>query len=589
MARVYGSVVDITGYTMAQYQPVLTFTPSSGVLYENNLIPDGGIPVIPDALGNWVANFVPGTRTHPASWLTPTVTWLDSAGNFVKQDSFPGIRIVVPEQGGAVKDLLVTSPNPRAVYKGTTTPQVPSDWQFTYNPVTGVLMEWSNVLETHVFLAELKGPKGLDAVGAGATDAAISGFLDDTETETYDAAARVVSESIGRDVVDHSSNANSTTLGKWRTAMVKQAGGERQARLVVHSDSSGQGAGAGSPYVTSAWPGRLARLFAEKYGRVGSGVMPLWHYYGTSGAALNQPSISFAGNVTDANFGVYGRGAKKFVRTGTTWNYTHTSEYCDAFRVHLLNSAPGTKLIAEIDGSVTSTIKGSTSTTGVDINPLTGYASSQIVTEIPAGSAGKHTLRLRIDGADGAEAFITQVEPILKVGYGVAVSNVALSGITTDQLYLDDGVNGNSGMSVSMDATRGDGHIIAVQTNDWQGHIPIATFKSRLTTAVRRTKTSTPVANGGTTSNGDCLIVLNQWVDTTTYPADLINSPAFTAYLAAATEVAIAEGAAIVDLTELATNFADWNSKGYAADGLHPSSRGHEAIAQALFRVLDQF
>lgn len=435
-----------------------------------------------------------------------------------------------------------------------------------------------------------KGLQGIPGLNAVATDAGVAAYVGADDSATAAAVRDLVAGVVGVDpnIDSYGFNCNSTTLGKWRTALALAAGAGT-ARITVSGDSIPWGAGSGNAHLTSAWPGRLQRMFEKDLGKQGSGMVPMLRDYGFSGVAVDQPTLTFSPTgVTDSTFGVYALGSKKLIKSGTSTWVQLAGQFGDVFRVMFISGAGNTARVL-IDGVDVGNIRTSTAASSVTFAPKSGYATRQIVTDIPTGGTGYHSIRVIPEGTDGAEFHLASFEALPLPSRGVVVSNVALSGITSQHLVLDDVALGQYGMSVGFDATRSHLHIIQIGINDWQNHYPVADFQARLVTAVRRAKASVAVANGGTPSNGDVLLVVTQWVNTAVYPADHVNSPADSLYMQAVRDVAFAEGAAGLDLRKMAANYAAWAALGYDADGIHPSPLGHEAIAAAAFRILNQF
>lgn len=553
--------------------------------------------------GSISINVAPNTQTHPDSWYRIRIRqrYADTSVAGPRERVLPG-RLVVPPQGGTIKQLLTVKPNTQAVFIGSTRPEIPSDWRFVYNPDTGIIKEWSDAVQDHVFLANLHGPQGergkqgIPGIGGEATDAAVAAYLLGDDTASGGAARELIGDILGVDplIDSYGFNLTQATLGKWRSALALAAGAGT-ARITVSGDSIPWGAGSGNAHLTSAWPGRLQRMFEKEYGgKQGTGAMPMLRNYGTSGGASEQPVLTFsATGVEDSPFGVYQLGSKKLTKNGTSTWVQLGPVFGDVARITFASS-PGLTArvwVAGDDGVLIDkgTIATSTLATGTTFAPLAGFASRLVVTDVPLGGSGWHSIRIVPEGANGTEVHLVNVETLTSPARGVVVSNMALSGITSQHLVVDDATYGQYGMSVGFDATRSHLHIIQIGINDWQQHYPVSEFKARLVTAVRRAKSNIPVINGGTPSNGDVLLVVTQWVNTGLYPADHINSPSDELYMQAVRDVAIEETAAGLDLRKMAANYTEWAALGYDIDGIHPSPKGHEAIAAALFYILNQF
>lgn len=432
------------------------------------------------------------------------------------------------------------------------------------------------------YIGNLRGPRGFSATGAAEDDQAVSEFVGVDGTATNDQVRNVAGAVVGLPKM-RVHNVNATTLPKWRAAMARAAGGGVSARLGVSGDSIAWGAGSGGLFLLSSWPGRLQRMFNSQFGPSGTGMMPLWHALGTSGLGDNNWIFRFNGSVSNVAGGVYGPGAKRVTKTGTTSWIEFGPIVCDTIRVYC--ASEGGVGRAVIDGTTAGIFRTNTASTGETYPMLAGYASGLAVTDIPMGSVGKHTLRIYPElGTDSMT--VVGIEAINSEAPGVRVSNVALSSQTTQQLVVDDATLGKTGMSVGIDAIRSDLLILPWGVNDWQQHYTVASFKSRMLTAINRQRTSTPVANGGTTANGDALMIAPHWPDFAAWPPDHVLTPSFQSYIDAMYELSDSEGVGLIDFSGGYENYADWAAQGFSFDGLHLSALGSEAYAAGVHQVL---
>ncbi len=436
------------------------------------------------------------------------------------------------------------------------------------------------------YRGNLRGPKGLPATSAAEDDAAVAEFVATDTTETRREVDRVVRGALGGALAGLR-NVRPDLLTKWRAALARQAGGGAAARITVSGDSVAWGAGSGGLFLLSSWPGRMQRLFDKEYGKQGTGMMPLWWDLGTSGPGSNNWIFTFAGSISNPVYGIYGPGAKRITKTGTSSYIEFGPVWCDTIRVYCISEGGVARAVR--DGVAGGTFRTNVGSLGETYPMLPGFAAGggngQVVTDIPMGALGMHTLRIYPEGSDGSTMTVVAMEARV-AGSGVAVSNVALSSQTTQQLVMDDAVSGQAGMSISFDASRSDLHILPWGINDWQNHYPVADFKGRMLTAIRRARTSAPVANGGTPSNGDVLLVVPHRPDLASWPSDHGNTPNFDLYRQALHELSDAEGVPLIDFSELYPDFSAWDAEGYSYDGLHLSPLGSEAYARTIYQVL---
>lgn len=444
------------------------------------------------------------------------------------------------------------------------------------------------------FIANIKGSKGdpgpVGPAGANQapTDTAISSNLETPGTLTRSAAQKLVGEMIpSADSGVFSSNITEASMGIFWNAL--RAG---SARVSVHGSSTPYGHFSGGPYVDFSWPGRLSQMLAGDFGRVGPGMMIPWNAMVTGAGLTYQPAFNFAGTVEDRPLGIYGAGAVRITKTGTSSYVELRDVYCDTFRVFLASTAgSGDAVVDGVSAGTIRTVVGGTGTLPL----LSGYASESgggavLVTDVPAGRLGNHTLRLMPNGADGAQMTILAIEPLVTGRPGVVVNNFGLSGITSIQAAstTTDTTTGYSGMSMSMDAPRAHLQIIQLGTNDYQQHFAVADFKARVLAMIQRAKTSTPVPNGGITISSNVLLVEGQPVNEAAVPGDGITTPPIADYWTALLQLRDSENVGLSSLNAKFVNFATGNALGWYADNLHPSPKGHREVAKSVLQPMVQ-
>lgn len=433
----------------------------------------------------------------------------------------------------------------------------------------------------------LQGIPGLDAV---ATDEGVAAYVSADESATAQAVKDRIREIVGIDPDLYAYNLTESSMQVFRS----QLRGNAAARISVHGSSTPYGHWSGGRYLYSSWPGRVAQKIAARYGQVGPGMMIPWNALVPPALGQDyQPNYYMAGTVEARPLGIYGTGAIRVTKTGTSSWIGVRDVFCDTFRVVIAGTTSGSAE-ALVDGVLLGTFPTSPATTGTTFPAQPNYATDlvngggQVVVHIPAGLLGYHSLQIRPAGADGQTMTVLSIEPWVTTKPGVVVNNLALSGITSTAMSSSgsDTTNGYSGMSMSLDAPRAHLQVVQIGTNDYQVHNAVATFKAQVRSFIQRAKSSTSVANGGVTIPSSVLLVGGQPVNTATIPADLITVPPFSAYQAALYELADEENVALLDLNLLFESFAVGNAKGWYADDLHPSPLGHEMIARAVDRAI---
>lgn len=430
-----------------------------------------------------------------------------------------------------------------------------------------------------------RGQQGIPGVEAVPADAAVAAYVGADASATSAAVDARIADIVGIDPNLYVYNLNETTMG-----IIRHQLRGRAARISVHGASSAQGAGSGTRYLYDSWPGRVAAMMNARFGQAGPGMIIPWN--GLVPNTGNQPNLVMAGTLEARPLGIFQRGGVRVTRTGTTSYVGVDDVFCDYFRIILATTSGLGEAI--VDGTTVGTFKLAEASTGNTLATQSGYAfdsgtgSGQVVSVIPAPDLGYHSLRIR-PVSEGNTLTVLSIEPWVTKKPTVVVNNLALSGIDSTLAASNDSdsTNGYNGMSMSVDASRAHLHVIQVGTNDYQQHIPIATYKENMRRLIRRGKTSTPVANGGTTVAASVLLVAGQPVNEAEVPAgDPVRVPPFSAYAAALYQLADEENVALLDLNLLYGSFAAKNAAGWYADNLHPTPLGHEMIARAVDRAI---
>jgi len=446
---------------------------------------------------------------------------------------------------------------------------------------------------TWEYKGNLKGPRGergtqgLPGLNAEATDAGVAAYVSADVSATSTAVKNLIGELTGVNPETYAYNVHEGNMGIIRNALRNG-----NARISVHGSSTPYGHSSGTPYLYTSYTGRLNRIMAGRFGPKGPGMMIPWEFYVPPYELQTFNRNYFFGGTYEARpFGIYTHGAIRI--TGTTSFIGVRDVDCDGFRVIFAGPVGGGTATVSVDGVSVGTVPTSPDTTGTTFTKESGYAfdsvsgTGQVSVVIPAVPKGDHTLTISPNTVGGAAAFtVLSIEPLVRTRPGVVVSNLALSGqsLGLASLTTSDTSNGFQGMSVSMDAPRAHLNIGQFGTIDYIDQVPIATFKTNLGRWIDRSRSATPVANGGTKIAADALLVAGQPINEAAYPAT--SGIPFSAYTTASYEVAAAYDAPLLDLTELFVSYAAGVAKDLYADDLHLKPIGHEMIAKAVDRVV---
>lgn len=374
---------------------------------------------------------------------------------------------------------------------------------------------------------------------------------------------------------------------KWRAAKARAAAGLGQAHVSTFLDSITHGANTATsnPKFTYSWPGRLRTLLQARLGDGGTGVVVPWDSLPNDpGSPPHDNRFNFAGAVTNVAYGVYSKGAKRVTGTDGAVNHIEFTATCDEFWVYSLVSSGGLPRV-QVDGGTINTIGAGGNSTTSTFLPKPGYwgegtSMGLVVSQIPAGSLGQHTIRLMAPSTSGTLT-VLGIEGRI-AGKGVRVSNLAQSSRQMSELVADDATNHFSGMSITFDTFRSDLAVLLVGMNDYQGHVPVATFKTRVATAIdRQRSTSTYSAKGDV-----ILATCPQPNYAAPIPADGVLTPPMTDYYGALYELADEKDVPLIDVAQRWTDYTAASGLGFFGDALHPNDLGSSDIAQAVANVL---
>jgi hypothetical protein len=229
--------------------------------------------------------------------------------------------------------------------------------------------------------------------------------------------------------------------------------------------------GVGPINKVSMWAEQLRRLVSTRYGSHGSGMVTLSKgisgtpsidtgYFTTTGTVT---SFNFFGPVLGTNGGMWG------FPSGAT--ITMSSQYATSFNVYYAigsSTAPG--FTAQIDGG-----------TGTTVMAASG-ALSAAVTNISAGSAGLHTLKLT---SNGDTQFLYAIEAVSSP-VGVAVDNISIGGMQASAWNVAGGTV-YSDMLTNVPLV-----MIALGTNEHINSVSTSTYQTNLSTMITHAQSQWP-------------------------------------------------------------------------------------------------
>jgi len=321
-----------------------------------------------------------------------------------------------------------------------------------------------------------------------------------------------------------------------------RAGQDLLITAVGDSETAGTSLGGGG-YDTS-WPARLATLLGPVVGR--------WYEYGQRTA-----TDSLKWTLTNTS-GTSGPGAEGILQIRPGDYVTITTPVATTLKVRYANSG----FVGALAGNLQVTIDGTVVTT---ITP--NGTSSQATWTSGTLSNATHTMVLRNTHAT-AVAWCVAVYAGT-AGTGITLNNAGLSGSTTDTWQA------THHLSVWAHAARETSAVgiafLSLGVNDAGLGVPVATYKTRLTTLAQRMKGIWAAT----------IIVIQP------QPSGVPWATWLT-YTKAAREVADEQGCGIVDITERwGPHDGTWGSTRLYSDVTHPSALGYRDIATAIYHHLD--
>lgn len=329
-----------------------------------------------------------------------------------------------------------------------------------------------------------------------------------------------------------------TGLRTWKAALARSTDITALPSVVFIGDSITDAAGA-TGYETG-FVAQFRGAIQLEYGLAGHGFITVAHnVWTTTGWTL----ISTAGT------------NKYYIKAvPATANATITDTFLTVDVIYAKGAAGGTANI-EIDNVFVGTINCNAAST-----------SYHNVATFTATSYGTHTVKI-IPAASG-ETYVEGIKTYSGYG-GVIVDMVGHPGLAAVD-YTGTPLD----VTASISAFSPKLTVITLGTNDAGRQVSIASYRAAMTTLVQAGKLS-----------GDVLIVSM---------GDRFDSPLtipYASYVDTAKTVAISEGVAWLSIYDLWNqNYTFPNGQGlYSGDGIHPSQKGHQAIAEALINILGGF
>ena len=321
-----------------------------------------------------------------------------------------------------------------------------------------------------------------------------------------------------------------------------RAGQDLLITAVGDSETAGTSLSGGG-YDTS-WPARLATLLGPVVGR--------WYEYGQQTA-----TDSLKWTLTNTS-GTSGPGAEGILLIRPGDYVTITTPVATTLKVRYANSG----FVGALAGNLQVTIDGTVVTT---ITP--NGTSSQATWTSGTLSNATHTMVLRNTHAT-AVAWCVAVYAGT-AGTGITLNNAGLSGSSTDTWQA------THHLSVWAHAARETSAVgiafLSLGVNDAGLGVPVATYKTRLTTLAQRMKGIWAAT----------IIVIQP------QPSGVPWATWLT-YTEAAREVADEQGCGIVDITQRwGPHDGTWGSTRLYSDVTHPSALGYRDIAAAIYHHLD--
>lgn len=385
----------------------------------------------------------------------------------------------------------------------------------------------------------------------------------------------------------HTYNLRPETMPQWRKARADVEAGTGQAHVSTFLDSIMYGAastGVSVPKHLHSIAGRLRNLFDRRWDSAGTGIVVPFDT--TFSNPTYDPRLVYGGTVANFALGPHQIAAARWQSGGVgDPNYVEFTATCTEFIVYGVGNA--SRLRVQVDGGAEKYIANvnGLDPSLTDYDPEPGYpihgTSGQIVTHIPAGTLGSHTLRILAPSNGTDYANIIGVEGRTSDA-GVRVTQMARSGLKMQEFIRDDPTTDHYGMATSLDMPRSNLAVMLLCMNDFQAHVPVATFKSRVETVVQRQRSTATYRAGGDV----LLVTCPQPNYAAPIPGDGIQTPPLTDYYSALYEVADEQNVALLDVAARLEDYSTSAGLGFYADPLHLNDRGSADVAAAVYAAL---
>lgn len=428
--------------------------------------------------------------------------------------------------------------------------------------------------------ANLKGAPGLDATNAAEDDAAIAAFIKSGATATRAALEDTTARAFARTALYEPSPG---ALRRWRAYRAQVLSGARQGHIVTIGDSIMYGAaatGSTNPKWRNSWPGMFRALLDAKYGAAGTGIVHATPELLTTDPAWD-PRWTFSGNVVAYTFGLHRQSSYRLQAPvdPAPAPYIEFTAECTEFVIYSAAGGGNTGL-ASVDGGPNKTFR-NTSTTSIALDLPSVYPSNQpVITVVPAGAKGVHTLRITRPSTH--DLHILGIEAKINTPGTFRVSNAGVNGRSLSSSGFgavnNDEANALWGRPILLDMPAADLAVIGLGINDFQSGRPVADTKSSLINAVQRQRSAANNTQGRPHPNRDAVLLWN--------PAPSNWSADFELHRAAFYEVADEQDVALIDLTTRWGDFATSNALGQHADTIHPTNAGARDIAECVVDAL---
>lgn len=364
---------------------------------------------------------------------------------------------------------------------------------------------------------------------------------------SIDKAAWMRVKNLSRDLQLESENIASGLM-RWRSELADVKTGVSVVKNInVVGDSISEGGISGvsaTDYINNGYVATIRKALATKYGDVGIGFIPT-HY------PNNNTQFWSAGWVADG----YGVGSKG--RESNTGGATLTFSFSGTgVALGIVKHPTGGEIDYSIDGGAqTGTINSYNSTVlwGV-YQPITTTLSD-----------GNHTITLT-KKADTKTSWVFGATP-LKGTKGIRVNHMAAWGQRAEHF------SSTAPLAAEFDVLVPSLTLVALEANDYQSQTSLSVYKTKIQDIITRAKLVGDVlvvANGLRTESGP--IAQSEYTQTLRALA-LLNNCAFIS---------------INDRWGGDSNFAK-NTLSYIYDTVHPNARGHQDIATAILKVIDEY